>query len=216
MADNTTVHEQTVLWTKITMAVSLGIPFFLLLFSKVYPENSPMSKKFLVTVSLPYIFVNYISLFGGGVIKDAVVVNNVTEVEFGDLSLFYAIFFLITTVSSLAIIAYKFITRHGNEKQKLSYLLFGLTLTLMAGTLTNLIMPVFFNIFSLTPFGPLTTGFFIYFTTYAILKHQLFDIRVVIRKILVYSVLLAIIFATYSIFVSLVAFDPFGSLFVVG
>jgi signal transduction histidine kinase len=51
------------------------------------------------------------------------------------------------------------------------------------------------------PFGCFFILIWFFITTYAILKHQLMDINIVIRKGLVYSILVAVITAIYFIFV---------------
>lgn len=58
--------------------------------------------------------------------------------------------------------------------------------------------------YSLTFLGPLTSWFFIAITAFLILRHQLFDIRVILRKSFVYSAMIAAVFAAYFIIIELV------------
>lgn len=104
----------------------------------------------------------------------------------------FFIYFLIYTLTSYRnfFISYKKST--GAVRSQLKYLLVGLTLTFTAAVLTNVIL-IIFNNNDLARYGPLSTIFFIAFTSYAILAHHLFDIRVILTEISTISVVLALI-----------------------
>ena len=75
----------------------------------------------------------------------------------------------------------------------------GIGILTVLGTLTNFVVPVLLNIFWLTDFGPLLSLSVFGFTAYAILKHDLLDIKVLATQVLV-SLIWLILFA--KIFVS--------------
>ena len=68
---------------------------------------------------------------------------------------------------------------------------------------TNLLLPYWFDLFSLQEVGALSTLALLSALAYAISMHQLFDVRVIIKRTFVYTLLLGTVFAIYSSFVFL-------------
>ena len=87
----------------------------------------------------------------------------------------------------------------GSKRMQILYFFTGVTLGLSGG-LTNFLPGYFSNIY---PYGNFLIPIYCIIVTYAILKHQLMDIKIVIQKSFVYSVLIALITATYFVFVFL-------------
>ena len=67
-----------------------------------------------------------------------------------------------------------------------------------ASETTNLIFPYFSGNSSTSRFGPYFTVFLVAFTAYAIVKHRLLDIVVIIRKVTILGILLMIILGVFS------------------
>jgi len=93
---------------------------------------------------------------------------------------------------------------YGMKREQIKLILIGLVLAFSAGSTNyflwyNINIPPYLNI--------LVTGYVI-ITAYAILAHHLFDIRVIIKKTIIYSTLLAFVLATFSllIFLSVIIF----------
>ena len=87
----------------------------------------------------------------------------------------------------------------GEDRRRTFYFLIASIIGFAGGA--TIFLPMFgINIY---PLAILTIPLYCILTTYAILKHQLMDIRVAIQKSFVYSVLVAFITATYFVFVFL-------------
>lgn len=198
LADASNNEARVILWTKITMVAASAIPLILLLFSLVFPGNNRIKLINSTLITIPFLIIGGLSLLTNSIIKSAVSINDVTQVEFGSLASFYALYFITYSLTALGIFFNKFLKAKGIEKSQLEYLLAGLFLSIVIGSLTNLILPVVFHFFAFTPFGALTTIFMLVFTAYSIISNQLFDIRVIIRRTVVYSGLLLFTLATYS------------------
>lgn len=93
----------------------------------------------------------------------------------------------------------------GVERYKIGYILLGTFLSIAVGITTNLIIPLASDVRNMRAVGPTGTIFFTILSSYAILKYRFFDIRVVIRKGLVYSILLSVLFGFAMFFVILLA-----------
>lgn len=105
-------------------------------------------------------------------------------------------FFIFGLVFSL----YKLITNYrqsnGVLKLQIKYILFGILFAAISGIIFNLVLPLAANNARLTQIGPPITGLvFISFIAYAITKHRLLDIRLVILRTITYSLIVLIISA---------------------
>lgn len=98
-------------------------------------------------------------------------------------------------------------TSHGASRDQIRYIFAGIMVTAILGVVFDIILPII-GINNYVSMGPASSIVFIGSTTYAIVAHQLFDIRVIIRRTVVYSGLLAFTLGTYSlvIFVFTAAF----------
>jgi signal transduction histidine kinase len=77
-----------------------------------------------------------------------------------------------------------FTTKRKVEKSQLRFFVIGISLSFWIGLFTNLIYPVIFGSSDLSRFGPLGMVFVGIFTTYAIFKHHLFNIKMILSEIL--------------------------------
>lgn len=85
----------------------------------------------------------------------------------------------------------------GKERMQTRYVLAGMAVTSIVGLVCNLVLPLLGN-YSLVWLGPASSLVFVASTVYSIVKEHLFDIRLVIKRTLVYSLLLAGIAGGYS------------------
>jgi hypothetical protein len=86
---------------------------------------------------------------------------------------------------------------HSQTRSESLYVLTGSALTASIGLLCNLLLPLTDN-YSLVWVGPASSLFFVGFIVYTIIAGHLFDIRVIIKRTLLYSMLLGGITAGYS------------------
>ncbi|GAI41259.1 unnamed protein product, partial [marine sediment metagenome] len=87
--------------------------------------------------------------------------------------------------TGIIILVRKYKISKGIEKVQIQYFFIGAALSAVVGATTNLIAPALFGSYSLWQFGPLSLIFLVIFTTYAITKHHLFNIRVIATELLV-------------------------------
>jgi len=98
----------------------------------------------------------------------------------------------------------------GNQKKnQIKYFLLGAAISSMGGLLFDAILPWLFKDERFYSIGPIFFIFFVGFTSYAIIKHKLLDIRVVVQRGIIYSSLLSIIIGFYivSIFILSIIFQ---------
>ncbi len=121
-----------------------------------------------------------------------VVVENIFETprspynfEYGSLYSLYGVAYIGLFSNAYIRIVYRFFTtKKRMEKLQLRFFVVGISLSFWIGIFTNLIYPILFKDSSLSRYGPLGLIFTAVFVTYAIFKHHLFDIKMILSEIL--------------------------------
>lgn len=85
----------------------------------------------------------------------------------------------------------------GRLRAQARYVLFGSALTALVGLFFNLGLPLGGD-YRWVWVGPVGSLFFVGFSVYSILTHRLFDVRLLIRRTLVYSFLLALLAGAFA------------------
>lgn len=119
----------------------------------------------------------------------------------GHLIPLFALFAGYCILGSIYILIARYRKANGQLKAQLQYLIVGVVGSALLLFFTNFVVVVLFNNTSLIILGPTYTLIFIGATAYAIVAHQLFDIRVIIRRTVEYSGLLVFTLAVYSMVV---------------
>jgi signal transduction histidine kinase len=114
-------------------------------------------------------------------------------------SLFESYFFGVWAYSFILLFVYMRRTR-GQLKNQLKYIFIGNIIAFCGGSTTFL--PFYVNVF---PYGMHVVPMYVVMMSYAIYKHQLMDINVVIRKTLLYSLVSAALASVYVGTITLVA-----------
>jgi signal transduction histidine kinase len=156
--------------------------FFLYRFFLVFPSVkyvfSNTHKYFLIPAVL---FVAFLTLtpyvFKG--ILGIPVLGDVAVVTKGFGILFFAVLAVGLVVKSLYVLYYKIVNSpQGSERKALKLILIGVSIMFLCIILFNLILPVIFINNTFLHYGSLFVFPFIIFTSYAIYKHKLFNIKV--------------------------------------
>lgn len=183
MADTSEVYQSALFWSQIAIIGPAFIPLFFILFSSVFPEGQLPSLGKVVLLSFPAFFFVLLSPTPLNV-KDVKIEPWGASLETGVLYPLLLFYFLIYIGAAF----YNFIKKHkrSNRIQKLQirYILIGYSVSLLIALMTNLIL-VSLGRSEYSIFGPPSTIIFVIFTTYAIIKHHLFDVKVILTEILV-------------------------------
>jgi signal transduction histidine kinase len=178
--------ENIVLWTKALYISASLIASTFLFFTYMFPvkDDFPWWKK--AAVVLPNVFIIALIVFGDYIISDATV--NLA----GENVIIFGKFYFLYVVYILAFFNYAFyrlyeksktLTEVYQRRQALFFLTGYLISSFIAFT-TNLILP-WFGYFALNWMGQASTVFLVTFATYAIIKHQLFNIKAIAAELFV-------------------------------
>ncbi len=198
-ASNEASQEEALLAMRIAIGVAIFIPTLFLHFAThLINENG----KHLNTLRLLYLFTCIIALtaFSPLFIKDA---KQYLLFKYwpepGPTYIFHTLNYVFVPLLGFKILYSKIKITAGHKQKQLKLVFWGVLLAYLGG-LTN--FPLSYN-FPLLPIGNVFVSFYIAFITYAIFKYQLMDINIILKKSLIYTILISIITVFYLILIYL-------------
>ena len=186
----------------VEMLAYLGFYFGYFFPKKIFYLN----KKIHIALFLWLIFLVCITIFTDLISKNEIISSDGIETIFGKFYFVFILHFvvLVSLIFIFPLCKYRKVSKL--QKQQIKYFTLGSSLSLLIGTITNIVLPFTFNYYDLQIFGPIGLFFFFGFTSYAIVKHQLLDIKVIIQRGVIYSILFSIIVAIYLVLAFLLGF----------
>lgn len=190
--------ENSYLWGSVVyLGVSIALISFLL-FSFVFPSGEiPRRLIFWIPFSVSSLYVLVVSVWPRGVFS--LIVGDGLQRELHFNGGFYAhsavtiVFFLFSFYNLLK----KHNRASGITKVQLKYFYLGALLTCLTGLFFNALLPSIGNA-NLNWIGPAGTTFLVGFTSYAIVKHRMMDIRMVVARSVAYTLLVAAMAGFYA------------------
>ncbi len=193
------VTDQCYLFLKFAFVFSTIMAATFLHFSMTFPENKRPNILTLLIIYLPVLI-----FFVG--------IENILEASYrlpmgyknvyGILYKPYLLYELIFFCGGFVHLIRKYFKYKGIERLQIKYILLGTIASWGFICFSNIILPVMGNS-TFASVGPIATIVFVSFTTYAILKHRLMDIEIIIKKSIVYSILVGIISCIYILLATL-------------
>ena len=194
-------------------ALFLSFCFMLFVFGFTSKKLSPYLV-FLIFLILSLI--SFISLTTNLYIKDVIFPNAAFNAILGDDYLLGDYYFVIPVILTVILMGsclsllFHYKKADNFKKNQIKYLFIGVFVTFLFGFIADMLLP-FWGIRTFNYIGPLSTIFIVLLTAYAITKHHLMDINVVIRKSLVYTLITGVFTGLY-LFILLILSNLFGNL----
>jgi hypothetical protein len=191
-----TLETSSLIWGRTAFfaaIMGIGSLFF---FSYIFPGNKKTSFCTLILILASPVFF-CIATLTNLMLRDVTIVNNSIIGTYGPVMTLYQIFAPVYIFGSIYIIYKKFRKATYQDRNKIGYVFLGVTLFVGPAVLTNAVLPLWFGINSLNSFGPVFSIFMVISITYAIIRHQFLDIKIIIQRGLVYSILLSSITSLY-------------------
>jgi signal transduction histidine kinase len=194
--------QNATFWARMALVTPAFMPFLLLLFSKVFPrQEEPLSKGVWALLSLPALITLALSPTSLN-IERVTFTESGQQLFVGPLYTPFFIYFAIYLTGTFINLFRKFRRAAGLERLQIQYLALGVATAAIFALLLNVVLPIF-GLSTLVSLGPFSSLFIVGTVSYAIVKHRLLDIEVIIRRSLVYSTLLAVLIGMYSLLVSI-------------
>lgn len=147
-------------------------------------------------IILVFIFI-LLHLFTNLIIEKTYYVDDSLILEFGRLYVFSALLFIYLFIANLYILITKIKYARSKVNLQLKLFIFGFGLTTATALITNLIFPLFSNNSNSSRVGPLAIIFYIFFTSFAILRYQFLDIRIIVGRITYFLLTGSIAYAAF-------------------
>lgn len=176
----------------------------LVLMAKTFPDNPKIKKNFwifILPLAVLYIITPFNLLTKGLEIKAD---GSIAPINGPAIPFFVAVVGFYIFYSAFLFIK-KYRQLSGLPKLQLQYLFLGAAIFMVSIFIFNVFLPAA-GIAQLILLGPMSSIFFIGSTAYAILKHQLLNIRIIIQKSIIYVLILGLTGALYFATVFVVNF----------
>ncbi len=176
--------QEAFFWVKISNGITGFIPALFLAFSLVFPQKrkdmSILSRVAFVVTPIVFLILGFLGLIADGV----VLADDIYSPTPGIFYIIFILYFLMFFILAFKNLFISYRHAEGVEKLQIKFFFIGTFATALIAIVTNLILPML-KASSLTDIGPSSTILLVIFTTYAIFKHHLFDIKVVLTELLV-------------------------------
>lgn len=128
-------------------------------------------------------------------------IKSAIDYQTGSLFIVFGSYMLILLFGYFIFLIYLYKKSSHEKKNQFKYVIFGLFVFIITSAIVSFIIPSITGSTKYNFLDSVSSFAFVSLSTYSILAHHLFDIRVIIKKTLIYSVLLAFVLSTFALFI---------------
>jgi signal transduction histidine kinase len=187
-------------WVRMVFVISSAIPSAFLYFALIFPNERRVLPSFKIAlIFFPSLILSFVSLTKFIVIS----VNWETLVsKYGIAHTFFVMYMIILVSISVFLLVKSYRNSIGVERLQIKYCFLGMFISSITSILFNLVIPKL-GTSRLSHLGPVSTIIMVSFISYAIVRHRLMDINIVLKKGTTYVFLLALLFVPSFLFILL-------------
>jgi len=174
------------LFAKFHYVASIYIVYFLLLFVISLVRKIQISLVYRLILHIPILIVSFITIFINSWLLQGVVIQETGNIAvlFRPGHIVYGAIFVIYYLIVLMILLNSLLKSTGVARKQMILIFWGLLMAGILGGVFNLILPILGN-YKLIWVGPQFTIIFLGLTLIGILKYQLFNVRILVKKFVV-------------------------------
>ena len=184
-------------WIRLDMAWSVLMSMALLMLINVFPTGEPFYSRLNKLVAPPGVAIAVFAM-SPWLFTSIDYSSGSPQPTPGPIMAPFALYTLIILVFSVIILIRRFLKLKDRAKEYIRYAIVGVILTFSLLVIFNFIAVVAFRNTSFIPFSPLITLIFTASFAYGMIRHQLFDIRLIVARFVAYLLLLLFIGVVYS------------------
>ncbi len=209
---NPTYVQHGLLWVRLSIFLAaLQVALFFLLAHTLPNRKLLLKKKQLVYLVLATLAIMLLTLSPFAFTEVNIDANDQVKASSGPAFGLFAVFAISLSCATVYTLLRKLWSARGHARAQYRYVVYGLIVMLGLLISTVLIPIALFKYSGFVVFAPLYTIIFLGFTTFAIIKHQLFDIRRVIARSVAYLLLVTTFVVTYTISVLMISYFVFNN-----
>ena len=201
--------EQLFLWSRIFYCIGALIPSILLYFSTIFPTEWPILNKFQkALIFFPSALVFIVALLTNSIVQDFRITAGGIDAFLGPFYPYYCFYLSVFMGTAFLNLFYKYGRATPADKMRVRYVLWGLFIVGFFAVIFNLILPWLGN-YNLLWVGTYSAIFLTALTSYAIVKHHLMDMSLVISRTIAeilavsfFGITFVLLLWTYSMYVS--------------
>lgn len=174
------------LFAKFHYVASIYIVYFLLLFVISLVRKIQISLVYRFIIHIPILIVSFVTIFINSWLLQGVVIQETGNIAvlFRPGHIVYGAIFVIYYLIVLMILLNSLLKSTGVARKQMILIFWGLLMAGILGGVFNLILPILGN-YKLIWVGPQFTIIFLGLTLIGILKYQLFNVRILVKKFVV-------------------------------
>lgn len=200
----TPTEEGTLFWIRAVMFITAPLGPILYLFIRAFPNSQlNVGKPIIISLTVLTLLVQALA-FTPFLFSRVTLTPQITPTPEPGLLLFAFLFVIVPLIGVIELIK-KYRRTTGVEKLQLRYLALGIALTFFLLIFTNFFLVIVFKISQFVLFGPIFSLIFVGFIFYAIVKHRLLQIRLVIALSAAYTILITALAGVYTISIFLIS-----------
>jgi signal transduction histidine kinase len=195
--------SNAIFFARILYASAACIPFAFIFFINFFPEEKyNIPKKFDILLVIPFVFIVLISILPNQLITNILNPEGEQVIVFHKNLHFIYAFYIVSYFSiCYSLLFIKYLKFKDIAKQQIMYVAIGTLVSTLIGVTTNLLMPLLGD-FRLNWLGQIGIIAMIGMIAYSILKHKLFNTKVIASQLVVFilcaSLFVRILFSTDS------------------
>lgn len=195
---------------KVFYLVAAIFPCLLLLFALLFPNKERVTVATQALIGVVGAVMSLFIIFSPYFVIDMIILSSQGNYIIVDKSsyILYSIYFILLFSIAILVAMRKFISNRGDRRMQSGLYAFGILINSIPGFITNLLLP-YFAIYDYIWVGPAASVFFLGLTTYGIVRHSLFDIRLAAVRSTAYVFALITLSAIYYLLAYLVSVSLF-------
>ncbi len=206
-------YERSLIWYRLNLGVIYIFFLGMYFFSVYFPRKSKVSPLVTWMVVMISVIFSLLSVFSNFIVQSVNVGPGGSEIVFGQGNLLYNITTLVLTSLILWNLFREYFILTRREKLQAQYVLIGIVVLAVLNIIFNVVLPAFGND-QYYRLGDYSVIFFLGFAAYAIVKGELFGIKVILTQALVFSIGVLLLWQTAVAFPSWFDVSWKGVLFI--
>ena len=194
-----------IIWARAAFVSAAAIPLSFFLFVSVFPTPRPSPPRAISRLFLACALLVVGLSTTPAIAQSTSLVNGVLQVTYGPLHTAFGIYFVSGLAYCVTLLYAKLRALTGIERLQVRYVFLGISLAMLGGTITNLVIPLLFGSSQFSGIGPLFSIVMLSLIAHAIIRYRVLNMRLAMRRGFGYLVGISAVGVAFTITLWLIA-----------